>query len=302
MMMKKNKGGRSMARSLKGFEYFEPSTIAEATRLLSTYQPKAKVIAAGVDLISRMRHRKIEPQYVVSLTNIPGLTDIENDEKSLKFGSMTTLMSLELLLKGDQTYAALYEAIHNLSSVQVKNTATLVGNLCVATPASDMASALCALNAKLKIAGTSGERIVPIDEFYLDVGKTVLKPDEIVTQVIVPRPGAHSGNAFFNLLRVKCDVAKINVSASLTLDQDRCKDIRIALGAVAPTIVRAKKAEEQLLQANPFDGKAIAEAAQTASTEVKPITDLRSTAEYRQEMVKVLVKRALEKAWARAKE
>ncbi len=290
-----------MARPIKSFEYFEPSTINEATQLLSTYRPKAKVLAAGVDLIIRMRKRLIEPQYVVSIMNIPGLTDIGNDEESLRFGAMTTLMSLERLLKGDKTYPAIYEAIHNLASTQVKNTATLVGNLCVATPASDMASALYALGAKLKISGVSTERIVAIEDFYLGVGKTVLQPDEIVTEVIVPRPGSNSGNAFLNLLRVKCDVSKVNVSVSLAADNDRCKEVKIALGAVAPTIVRAKQAEEILLKENSFE-KAVEEAAQAAAMEVTPITDLRSTAEYRQEMVKVLVKRALEKAWARAKE
>lgn len=290
-----------MARPLKSFEFFEPSTIDEATRLLSTHQPTVKVIAAGVDLIPRMRSRKIQPQYLVSMMNIPGLTNIENDEESLRFGSMTTLMSLERLLKDDKTYPALYEAIHQLSSTQVKNTATLVGNLCVATPASDMSSALCALGAKLKISGISTERTVPIEDFYLGVGQTVLQPDEIITEVIVPRPSANSGNAFLNLLRVKCDVAKVNVGVSLVLANDRCKEVRIALGAVAPIIVRAKQAEEKLLKANSFDQKAMEEAAQTAAMEVTPITDLRSTAEYRKEMVKVLVKHALEKAWSRAK-
>ncbi|MDH5695694.1 MAG: xanthine dehydrogenase family protein subunit M [Dehalococcoidia bacterium] len=289
-----------MTRPLKPFVYFEPSTIKEAVQILDTYGTKAKVLAGGVDLVARMRLRQIRPEYVVSILNIPKLDYIQSDGAGLKFGALVTIRSLELSPKVQKNYAILYEAASQIASVQVKNMGTAVGNLCVATPASDIAAALYALSAKLRIISPVSERVIPIEEFFIGVNQTVLKPGEIVTEVIVPSPAPQTGGAFFKLVRTTSDIAKVNVAVSLTVTDNTCREARVALGSVAPTVIRANQAEEALKRSR-LEPKAVEEAAQLAAQEAKPITDLRSTVEYRSEMVRVLVRRAMEKALTRVR-
>jgi len=289
-----------MAQPLKPFDYFEPTTIEEATQILSKYGTKAKVLASGVDLVARMRRRQAQPQYVVSILSIPGLDYIQSDKAGLRFGALTTIRSIELSPIVDKDYVILHEAANQIASVQVKTMGTAVGNLCVATPASDIASALYALGARLKIVGPASERIIPIEDFFAGVNQSVLEPGEIVTEVILPSPAPQTGGAFFKLVRTASDIAKVNVAVSLTLTDNTCKDAKIALGSVAPTVIRATQAEEAL-KGSTLEPKVVEEAAQLAAQEAKPITDLRSTVEYREEMVRVLVRRAVEKALTRAR-
>ena len=288
-----------MTRPLKPFEYFEPGTIEEATQILFKYGEGSRVLAGGVDLVARMRKRQIQPRCVVSIQNIPGLDYIESTGAGLKFGALATLRSLEFSPTIQKDYVSLYEAIRQIASVQVKNMGTAIGNLCVATPASDIACSLFALGAELKIAGTTGERTIPIENFFMRAGQTILEPSEVVTEVLVPHPLARSGNSFLTLVRTAADVSKINVAVSLAIKDSTCSDVKIVLGSVAPTVIRAVKAES-ILKDNKLEQKAIKEAAETAAEEAKPITDLRSTVEYRREMVTVLVARAIERAQARA--
>ena len=289
-----------MAQPLKPFDYFEPTTIEEATQILSKYGTKVKVLAGGVDLVARMRRRQVQPQYVVSILSIPGLDYIQSDKAGLRFGALTTIRSIELSPIVERDYAVLYEAANQIASVQVKTMGTAVGNLCVATPASDIASALYALGARLRIVGLASERIIPIENFFVGVNQTVLEPGEIVTEVILPSPTPQTGGAFFKLVRTASDIAKVNVAVSLTVTDNTCRDAKIALGSVAPTVFRATQAEKAL-KGSTLEPKVVEEAAQLAAQEAKPITDLRSTVEYRGEMVRVLVKRAVEKALTRAR-
>ena len=289
-----------MTQPLKPFDYFEPTTIEEAVQILSKYGTKAKLLAGGVDLVARMRRRQAKPQYVVSILNIPGLDYIQSDEAGLRFGALTTIRSIELSPIVEKDYTALYEAASQIASVQVKTMGTAVGNLCVATPASDIASALYALCARLKIVGPASERIIPIENLYVGVNQTALEAGEIVTEVILPSPAPQTGGAFFKLVRTTSDIAKVNVAVNLTITNNTCSEAIIALGSVAPTVIRATKAEETL-KGSTLEPKAIDEAAQLAAQEANPITDLRSTAEYRSETVKVLVRRAVEKALTRAR-
>ena len=289
-----------MAQPLKPFDYFEPTTIEEATQILSKYGTKAKVLAGGVDLVARMRRRQVQPQYVLSILSIPGLDYIQSDKAGLRFGALTTIRSIELSPIVEKDYAVLYEAASQIASVQVKTMGTAVGNLCVATPASDIASALYALGARLRIVGPASERIIPIENFFVGVNQTVLEPGEIVTEVILPSPAPQTGGAFFKLVRTASDIAKVNVAVSLTVTDNTCRDAKIALGSVAPTVFRATQAEEAL-KGSTLEPKVVEEAAQLAAQEAKPITDLRSTVEYRGEMVRVLVRRAVEKALTKAR-
>jgi len=289
-----------MAQPLKPFDYFEPTTIEEATQILSKYGTKAKVLAGGVDLVARMRRRQVQPQYVLSILSIPGLDYIQSDKAGLRFGALTTIRSIELSPIVEKDYAVLYEAASQIASVQVKTMGTAVGNLCVATPASDIASALYALGARLRIVGPASERIIPIENFFVGVNQTVLEPGEIVTEVILPSPAPQTAGAFFKLVRTASDIAKVNVAVSLTVTDNTCRDAKIALGSVAPTVFRATQAEKAL-KGSTLEPKVVEETAQLAAQEAKPITDLRSTVEYRGEMVRVLVRRAVEKAMTRAR-
>lgn len=290
-----------MSRALKSFEYFEPRTVEEVVRILFMYGGEAKVLAGGVDLVPKMRKRQIQPKCLVSIQRIPGIDYIEGDgAKGLRIGALTNLRSIELSPAIQKDYELLHEAIHQIASIQVKNMGTAVGNLCVATPASDIALPLLVLGAKLRIVGLTQERNVPIERFFIGVGQTVLQPSEIVTEVLLPSPPAATGGAFLKLVRTATDVAKVNVAVTVTVTDGICQDVKIALGSVAPTPIRANKAEEAL-KGKKLDQETIAEAAETAAEETKPIDDIRSTAEYRKEVTKVLVRRAIEKASKRAK-
>jgi len=290
-----------MHRTLRSFELLEPKTIEEAVHILSTHIGKAKVFAGGVDLVARMRRRQIKPECVVSIRMIPELDYIEGSGASgLRIGALTTLRSIELSPVIQQDYVLLYEAVHQIASIQVKTMSTAVGNLCVATPASDVAPALYVLGAELKIVGPALEKTTPIENFFVEVGQTILEPNQIVTEILIPGIPAGAGVAFLKLGKTKDDIAKVNVAVLVTVTNGTCKEAKIALGSVAPTVIRAPRAEE-ILKSEKLNEKTTARAAEAAAEALKPITDVRSTAVYRKEMVKVLVKDALEKAATRTK-
>lgn len=290
-----------MCRVLKPFEYFEPETVGEAMGILSTYGTKAKVLAGGIDLVARIRQREIQPECVVCIQKLPSLDYIGGDKATgLRFGALATLRSIELSPAIQKDYMVLYEAVHQIASVQVKTMGTAVGNLCVATPASDLATTLLALEAKLTIVSRVGERTIPLENFFIGVNQTVLEPSEIVTEVLLPSLPAGTVGTFMKLTRSAVDIAKVNVAVAVTVTDNICKEAKIALGSVAPTVIRAREAEG-ILNGQKLEPKIIAAAAEAAAEETKPITDIRSTAEYRKETIKVLVRRAIEKALVRAR-
>jgi aerobic carbon-monoxide dehydrogenase medium subunit len=287
-------------RVLKPFDYFEPETVEEASEYLTSHGGKAWVLAGGVDLIPRLRRGKINTDALVNIQKIPALDVIEANEAGLKFGAMVRLRSLEASKIVRENCPALYDAIHQISSIQVKHMGTVVGNICVATPASDLATALIALGAELTIAGADGQRKEPLEAFYIEYGRTSLVAGEIVTEIILPNPSPGTGTAFLNLVRTHGDIAKVNVAVSVTMNEGICGEARIAVGAVAPIVFRATKAEA-LLKGQELNPEIIRRAGEAAAGETKPITDLRSTADYRRQMTGVLVRRALEKALEKRK-
>ena len=287
-------------RPLNPFEYFEPRTLAEAVQNLHMYGERAKVLAGGVDLVPKMRQRKIKPECVVSLQGIPGLDYIESDGIGLRIGALTTLRSIELSPLIHKNYRILYEAIQGVASIQVKNMGTAVGNLCVATPASDVAPPLYVLGAKLRITSVVLERIISIEDFFTGVSQTVLQPGEIIIEILLPRPSTESGGAFLKLVRTADDIAKVNVAVMVRIRDGICDEAKVAVGSVASTVIRAKKSEETL-KGKKLAPKVIELAAEAAAEEISPITDIRSTVEYRKEMTKILVGRAVEKAIDRAR-
>jgi CO/xanthine dehydrogenase FAD-binding subunit len=300
-----------MYRVLLPFEFSEPSSVAEAAELVDG--DRVRVLAGGVDLVLKMRLRQIVPERVVSLQKVPGLDYVRVNGPAaagaranggpgggaLRIGALATLRQVETSSAVRQGWPLIAEAIGAIVSAQTKVMGTAVGNLCVGTPASDLAPALYALGASLKIAGLAGEREIPIEEFFLAAGKTAVAPHEIVTEIVVPAPAAGSAGAFLKLSKTAEDVAKVNVAVMLGCGEGVCTQACIAIGSAAPTPVRAAAAE-QVLVGRPVDAGAIVAAAEAATMAVCPISDVRSTARYREEMVRVLVRDALEKAAARA--
>lgn len=289
-----------MTRGLCPFEYLEPTSLPEAIQILSAHGTKAKVLAGGVDLIYRIRRQQLEPDYVVALRNVPDLDHITGDgAEGLKIGALATLRSVEINQAVREDYPLLLDAVRQIDSIQLKNMATVVGNLCVATPASDITPALLALGAALKIVGQKSERTVNVEDFCIGPGKNALKPGEIVTEIIVPTASRGMTGAFLNLVRSATDIAKVSIAVSLILKDGVCQDARIALGSVAPTVFRENGAEA-LLRGQAISPALIEQAARTAAEAARTISDVRSNADYRREMVAVLTRRAITKAIERA--
>ena len=286
-----------MHRVLQPFEFFEPTTVEEVVELVDG--KKSMVLAGGVDLILKMRRRFLLPEKVVSLQKVPGLDYVKGNGSGLKFGALTTLRQIEQAQVVKEKFPLLNEAISKIVSVQTKTMGTAVGNLCAATPASDVAPPLYVMGAQIKITGKTSKRELPIEDFFVAVGQTALKPHEIVTEIIIPGLSSGTGTAFLKLSKTAEDIAKVNVAVMVTLADGKCSDAKIALGSVAPTPIRAGKAEE-VMKGEEMDKGAIDEASEAAAEAASPISDVRSTAEYRKEMVRVLVKDALEMAIARA--
>ena len=290
-----------MHRVLLPFEFAEPMTVGEAVELVDG--KKARILAGGVDLVLKMRLRQIVPELVVSIQKVPGLDYVRKDDFGLRFGAMASLRQIELSPEVVEGWPVLAEAICSIASAQTKVMGTAVGNLCVGTPASDVAPALYALGATARLACIGGMREIPIEAFFVDAGKTAVGPHEIVAEVFVPRPRAGTGGAFMKLSKTAEDVAKVNTAVTVTLADGVCLDAKIALGSVAPTPMRAVEAE-RLLQGRDMRAATVRDAAEAAAEAAAqaaaPISDVRSTEGYRREMVRILVKDALERAATRA--
>jgi carbon-monoxide dehydrogenase medium subunit len=280
--------------------YFQPETVGDAVSLLASYGERAKILAGGTDLLVLMRSRVLRPECIIDITRVSEIDYISyRDEDGLRIGALATLRAVELSKVVKDRYHALYEAVQQMGSTQVKNMGTVVGNLCRASPAADTAPPLLVLQAEVRIAGPIEARIVPLEDFFIGPGQTVLQYYEMVTEIIVPGPPTGTGMAFSRATRVAADLAKVNVAAAVTVRNGACEDARIALGGVAPTPIRARKAEEVLKGEKLGDG-VVQEAAEIAATEIRPIDDVRSSAEYRKELSKVLVRRAIRLSQQRA--
>ncbi len=292
-----------MSRLFRPKAYYRPITVEEAVSVLAKYGEKARPIAGGTDLLVE---KPDDVECLVDISRLP-LNYIKRDKLTfgVKIGSLTTFRRIEKSpLFNDakhKVFNILAEAARKIGYVTTRNMATVGGNICNAVPSADFPPVLIALDATVKIFGPNGDRIVPLEEFFLGVRKTVLNCDELLLEVQVPRPAPLSGGAFLKLGRVHVDIALVNVAARVTLGSDEdCKDARIVLGAVSPTPIRTKKAEK-LLKGERMKDALIEKVAQTASIEANPISDIRASSNYRREMCKILVKRALIRAYDRAR-
>jgi len=282
--------------------YFQPKTIGEAVSLLARYGEGARILAGGTDLLVLMRSRAVVPSSVVDITRVPGLDYIRHDKaNNLEIGALATLRDVELSKIVEEEYPLLHEAVSQMASTQVRHMGTVVGNLCRASPAADTAPPLLSLEARVEIAGPSESRAVPLDGFFTAPGETVLKYNEMVTGIRVPKLPANTGTAFLRVTRIAADLAKASAASVVTVKDGTCEDVRIALGGVAPTPIRARKAEDFLTGKKLEDG-VIEKAAGLAADESTPISDVRSTEEYRKEISKVLVSRAIKICQKRAQQ
>ncbi len=283
------------------FDYLEPASLEEAVGLLTRYGPEARVLAGGTDLIVQMKMERLLPRYLVSVGRVPGLDGLTVQDDRTRIGARTSIRTLRNDPWIRARYPVLAEACASFSTTQVQVMGTLGGNLGNASPASDTAPALIVYGAEAVIQGPGGTRRVPVEEFFAGPGRSVLEPGELLVAVELPPPQPGTGGAFLKVGRVAADLAKVNAAVLLVREGDRIADARLAFGAVAPTPVRARKAEA-VLRGQQFSEEVVAEAARVASEEISPIDDVRSAAGYRREITRVLAYDGLFRAWERAGE
>lgn len=289
---------------IKDFEYFAPKTLKEALTLLDKYRDECKIIAGGQSLLILMRQRLVTPEYLIDIKGISELNYITSDAKQgLKIGALATHRAIEKSPAMKNGFRVLGEMERRLASVQTRNWGTIGGNICHGDPAGDPVPVLIALKSTLKMASLKGERTMPVEDFTLDYFETALEPNELLTEIQVPLPLPHTGAAYTKFNIIESDAATVGVAVSLTLGSGSgiCEDVRIALGASAPTPIRAKKAEG-VLHGNKITDNLLREAGVVASTEAEPISDIAASAEYRRELVRVLVARVGKEALAKAKQ
>lgn len=288
------------SRTLSEFEYLKPRSIGEAISLLLKYGDKAKVLAGGSDLFIDIKLHGFSPEYLVDITGITELKGITFNGKELRIGAATLLSEIADSQLIRDKYVTLFESVAELATTQVRNIATIGGNICNASPAADTAPPFIVLEAKAEIAGQSGVRAVLLEEFFTGPGQTALQAGDILTAILIPAPAQHRGTSFIRINRAASDLATLSVAVVLQTDNSACQEVKIALGAVAPTPVRAKKAEA-ILKKEGVNQDTIAEAAGAITEEISPITDVRSTADYRKDVAVAITKRALSKAYERSK-
>lgn len=283
-------------------DYLAPQTLNEALESLVKQSDGAQVIAGGTDLIPRMRSRMVTPSMLVDL-RLLGLDGIDSSEDGIRIGASSTHTDiLESELLAEHCFA-LIEAAGEIAGPPVRNRGTVGGNLVNASPAADLAPPLLVYDAIVVIAKSKAEREVPLAEFFSGPGKTVLAANEILTEIRIPAVPPTTASNFIKLgKRRAMAIAVVSAAARLTLDKaGKISQARIALGSVAPTPIRAVKAEAGLEGQKPSE-KLFSEAGQVASSEASPISDLRASGEYRKKMVAVLTRRALTAAWQKLKE
>ncbi len=286
-----------MLRKLPPFDYYRPSTLEEALSLFERLDGNVSPFAGGTDLLVAMKEWRQKPRALVDIKYIPELGAIQPEDGGVRLGAAVTTRAIARSPVVRTRFPLLSEALKNLGSMQIGNRATVGGNLSNASPAADSAPALLTLRASVKLVGPQGERSVPLEKFFLGPGKTVIDR-EVLTEVHVPSATPQGRGIFYKLgpRGAPEDICIVSVAVFAVPDSAgrSWEDVRIALGAVAPTPVRARNAEEAL-RGQPIDGQGVEDAARLAAEkDAWPITDIRGSANYRRAMVKVLLRRALE--------
>ena len=286
---------------MRRFEMILPGNVKECLQALAEHGAAAKLVAGGTDLLPQLKNHLLKPGVVVDLSGVAPLRQLTQDASGLRIGAAVTARELERDARLQKpAWRGLAESGALVGSVQVRHLATVGGNICNAAPSADMIPPLLALDAVAVIAGPRGERRVPLRDFITGVRTTVLGPDELLVELVVPDPGPQSGGAYLrHTPRRELDIAVVGVGSQVTLAGAVCRKARIALAAVAPTPVHATAAE-RALEGQPLTAEKIEEAARLAVEAARPISDQRGSAEFRRHLVRVLTRRTLTTALARA--
>jgi CO/xanthine dehydrogenase FAD-binding subunit len=284
---------------MRAFEFYAAKDASDAVALLAQHGPKVKVLAGGTDLLADLKFAAAShhPQVVVDISRADDLRGIEMTDQGLRIGSLVTHTEIMRSPIIREQLPALVDAAHTIGAVQTRNLGTLGGNLVTAVPSMDSGPTLVALDAIVTIAGPEGKRQLPIAQFWTGPRKTVLKTGEILVDVIIPKGNVGKPTHFLKFgLRKGQALALVNVGASFHVDGNTFKAPRIALGAVAPTVITAPAAES-FLEGKPITAENMAEAGKLAVNDAKPINDFRASAGYRRDLIAVLTRRALEGAY-----
>jgi carbon-monoxide dehydrogenase medium subunit len=285
---------------MREFEYYAPYSLEEALSLLDNAREKAKVLAGGTDLIVQIKNGNARPAVLIDAKKIPELNRLEfNDGKSLYIGAAAPLGKIITFFPVMEKFGILHQACSIIGSMQLRNRGTVGGNICNAAPSADSAPPLLCLRAKAIVARPGGNRIVPMDSFFHGPGQTALAPNELLVGIEVPAPPPRSSGCYLrHTPRQEMDIAVVGVASLLVFasQENLCQEARIALGAVAPTPLRVPQAES-ILADRVLTEEAIEEAAEKAAETASPLSDMRGSAGYRKEIVKVLTRRTLRRAW-----
>jgi aerobic carbon-monoxide dehydrogenase medium subunit len=281
------------------FDYLEPTTLAEGFSVLEKYGDSARVIAGGTSLIIWMRQRLLMPKVIISLARIPDLDTITFDQHDgLRIGALARHRDIELSPAVKQHYPLLHETFRKVAQPRIRNMGTIGGNLAGGDPLTDPGASLMALDAELTLRSGNAARTMSLEEFFVDYYQTALEPGELLTEIRVPPPQRPGWSHIKFTPRSVEDFATVGVAITLRGQERTCEDARLALNSVASTIVRAKRAEEVLRGRRLTDG-VLREAGEVAASEVDPVDDNRGSADYKRDLVKVLVRRAAEQALGR---
>jgi carbon-monoxide dehydrogenase medium subunit len=282
------------------FEYLRPKTIPEAIGFLQQYGDDAKILSGGQSLIPMMKFRLARPAFLIDINRISGLSYIREEGGYLKIGGLTREAELENSALIHAKYPILADTSRVIADPQIRNLATLAGNLAHGDPANDHPATMLALRAEIVAMGPGGEKVFPVDSFFVTLFTTQLEHDQIVTEIRIPVPPERSGGAYFKLERKVGDFATAAAAAQLTIDGGGiCRNVGIGLTNVGATPIRAARAEE-FLRGKTLDEANIMRAAQLAADEAQPSSDLRGPEEYKRGLVKELTRRALTRAYERA--
>lgn len=280
------------------FEYLEARTVPEAISLAGQYEG-TRLVAGATDVLVRWRQGLWQPRYVLNIKRIPGLDGVSySPETGLSLGTLVTVRTLERHPLIRQHYPALTQAATAFAGVQIRHLATVGGNVCNASPSGDTLPALLAYGTVCRLVGPAGERLVPLESFFLGPGRTALQPAEMLVELRLPPALPHTGALYItHSPRSAMDISTVGVATVVSLESQEgvCRDVRIALGAVAPTVVRARSAEA-LLRGQRLEPERLQQAARAAMEEARPIDDIRGTAHHRRAIVESLTRRTLDYA------
>ncbi len=281
-------------RRLPRFRYLRPASLDEALSALGEHREKAKLLNGGTDLLPQLKGRQIPlPECVIDIKDLAPLRGISYGDSGLSIGALATVSEIAESSVIGEHYRVLVQAALSMASPQVRNRGTFVGNICTAVPSADSAPPLLALDGAVRLRGPKGERRLALGDFFAGPRKTTVQPDEIVLAIDLPQPPRESRGVYLKLSpRHSMDLAVVGVAAVGAVRDDVCEDIRIAVGAVAPTPLRAPMAEE-MLRGRKVTSELIDDAARNAVIQCDPIDDHRASREYRCDMVHVMVRRAL---------